>query len=133
VRWGCQRAAANGRAPQGSTGSERRRCTVGDVTDPATAVLTWLISNDESDPFAWLAELTRRPSWHSLAACRGMGADGFVIGRGANANSMARAICSRCPVTVECLDYALANMDTTGIWGGTTAQQRQAMRAARVP
>jgi integrase len=30
---------------------------------------------------------------------------------------------ARCGVRRECLDYALANMDTTGIWGGTTAQQ----------
>jgi WhiB family redox-sensing transcriptional regulator len=100
------------------------------VPDPATAVLTWLISGEQSDPFAWLSELTRRPPWHAKAACRGAGADRFVIGRGANANSMARAVCAGCTVTVECLSYALADPDCVGVWGGTTGQDRRAMRAA---
>jgi len=101
------------------------------VTD---AELDWLISGDESDPLQWLADLTRRPQWHSRAACRGAGTTAFVLGRGANAAVMARApaICATCPVTVQCLDYALADPDTTGIWSGTTAQERRAMRAGRV-
>jgi WhiB family redox-sensing transcriptional regulator len=104
------------------------------VPDPATAILTWMISGEQSDPSAWLAELTRRPWWHARAACRGAGADGFIIGRGANESIMARAraICDVCPVTEECLAYALADCDCVGIWGATTGQQRRAMRAGRV-
>ena len=100
------------------------------MPDPATAVLTWLISNDESDPFAWLAELTRRPSWHADAACRGTGTAGFIVGRGANAAIMARAraVCAACPVTEPCLAYAMGDVDTMGVWGGTTGRQRRAMR-----
>ena len=98
------------------------------------AEVEWLISGDESDPSQWLAELTRRPPWHAEAACRGIGPTVFVIGRGANAAVMsrARAICSTCPVTAECLDYALADIDAVGIWAGTTAQVRRAMRSGRV-
>jgi WhiB family redox-sensing transcriptional regulator len=96
------------------------------------AVTGWLISGDPSDPYIWLASLTRRPSWHASAACRGSGISAFVGGRGANAAVMARAraICSTCPVTEECLDFALADPDSTGIWGGTTGRQRRAMRAS---
>jgi WhiB family redox-sensing transcriptional regulator len=121
---------------QGSTPLARHPDTVWDVAlEAAEAETLWLIANDESDPLEWLAQLTRRPPWHARAACRGAGTDAFIVHRSCNAAIMARAraICAVCPVTVECLDYALANMDTTGIWGGTTAQQRQAMRAARVP
>ena len=97
------------------------------MTDPVTG---WLISGDESDPYIWLASLTRRPEWHSRAACRGAGTSAFVLARGANAAVMARAraICSTCSVTVECLDYALADSDAVGIWGGTTGTERRQIR-----
>ena len=104
------------------------------VTD---AEIRWLLSGDESDqsdPLQWLSELTRRPPWHADAACRGMEPATFVLGRGANESIMARAraICSTCPVTVECLDYALADIDITGVWGGTTGRERKQMRTGRV-
>jgi WhiB family redox-sensing transcriptional regulator len=41
-------------------------------------------------------------------------------------------VCDRCTVTEKCLAYAMSDMDTTGIWGGTTAQQRRAMRTGQV-
>jgi WhiB family redox-sensing transcriptional regulator len=96
------------------------------------AEVAWLILNDESDPFAWVAELTRRPAWHSLAACRGTDPAAFIIGRGANAAIVdrARAVCSRCTVSEQCLDFAMADPDAMGIWSGTTAQERRAMRVA---
>jgi WhiB family redox-sensing transcriptional regulator len=65
------------------------------------------------------------------AQCRGEDRNLFFPSLGME-TVKARAICAVCPVTVECLDYALANMDTTGIWSGTTAQQRKAMRTGRV-
>lgn len=40
----------------------------------------------------------------------------------------AKAICAGCPVTAECLDYALSmagiTQDGSGVWGGTTAEDR---------
>jgi len=82
----------------------------------------------EPDLNEWFAQLTRRPEWHSLAACRGAGPSAFFPSRGAT-TARARAVCSTCPVTEECLTYAMADIDTTGIWGGTSARQRRAMRA----
>jgi WhiB family redox-sensing transcriptional regulator len=101
------------------------------VTD---AEIVWMLSTDESDQAdlgQWLAALVKRPSWHADAACRGSGTDAFIIGRGCNAavNARARAICAGCTVTDQCLSFALADPDAMGVWGGTTAQERRAMRA----
>lgn len=43
----------------------------------------------------------------------------------------ARAVCRRCPLAVECLDYALEN-EEYGVWGGTTPDERQALRGGVV-
>jgi WhiB family redox-sensing transcriptional regulator len=40
-------------------------------------------------------------------------------------------ICNRCPVQAACLDYALSVPWLRGVWGGTTEQERQAMRRLR--
>ena len=98
--------------------------------DAAEVETLWLIANDESDPSAWLADSLRRPEWHSEAACRSHGPGAFIIGKGANAATMdrARAVCSRCTVTEECLAFALADPYAMGVWGGTTGRQRRAMR-----
>jgi WhiB family redox-sensing transcriptional regulator len=39
----------------------------------------------------------------------------------------AKAVCFRCAVRAACLSYALAT-GQAGIWGGTTQDERQAMR-----
>jgi WhiB family redox-sensing transcriptional regulator len=44
----------------------------------------------------------------------------------------ARALCASCPVTAECLSTALANNEH-GVWAGTTARGRRAMRRAESP
>jgi WhiB family transcriptional regulator, redox-sensing transcriptional regulator len=36
---------------------------------------------------------------------------------------VARAVCSRCLVRRECLDYAIRNEITEGIWGGLTGSE----------
>jgi WhiB family redox-sensing transcriptional regulator len=41
--------------------------------------------------------------------------------------SMAKAVCGRCPVRRSCLAYALRTRQD-GIWGGTTTEERRAIR-----
>jgi WhiB family transcriptional regulator, redox-sensing transcriptional regulator len=40
----------------------------------------------------------------------------------------AKAICRICPVRSACLEWALAANERTGIWGGTTPNERRAQR-----
>jgi uncharacterized protein YcaQ len=49
---------------------------------------------------------------------------------------LAKRICARCPVRAQCLEYALSGAGTwggiaTGIWGGTTPQERDQPRQQR--
>ena len=37
----------------------------------------------------------------------------------------ALAVCQSCPARRDCLDYAIANNERFGIWGGLTEQQRR--------
>ncbi|WP_369250838.1 WhiB family transcriptional regulator [Streptomyces sp. R41] len=39
----------------------------------------------------------------------------------------AKRVCSRCPVTSECLAWALSNRQTSGVWGGTCEEERAAL------
>jgi WhiB family redox-sensing transcriptional regulator len=98
------------------------------LTDRAEIV--WLMTPGEPDVNEWFAQLCRRPWWHSEAACRGTDPSTFVLGRGANAAVMARAraICDRCTVSEQCLDFALADPDAVGVWAGTTGTERRLLR-----
>ena len=99
------------------------------VTDPVTA---WLMVPDAPDLNEWFASLTRRPTWHAEAACRGAGTSAFFPTRGVNAATMtrARAVCAGCPVRAECLTHALDNPDAVGVWGATTDRERRPIRAS---
>lgn len=43
----------------------------------------------------------------------------------------ARAICMQCEVREECLEWALASGQDAGVWGGTSEEERKAMRRGR--
>jgi len=43
-------------------------------------------------------------------------------------SELAKAVCARCVVVDECLIYALETNQDTGIWGGTTPDERRAMK-----
>jgi WhiB family transcriptional regulator, redox-sensing transcriptional regulator len=68
--------------------------------------------------------------WTDRAACRGTDTEIFFP---ANADEEAEAlsICATCPVRAQCLDYAVRNRETYGIWGGTTPDQRRRIRRER--
>ena len=69
--------------------------------------------------------------WRELAACRGADLEVFFPGRGESAGP-ARQVCAACPVRQPCLDYAITNRITHGIWGGLTERERRALRSGWV-
>lgn len=75
--------------------------------------------------------------WSHRAECREMdpeiwfpvGTTGPALARIAEA----KAVCHRCPVRAECLDWALAAGVNDGVWGGTSEDERRALRRRDVP
>jgi WhiB family redox-sensing transcriptional regulator len=72
--------------------------------------------------------LADKTSWRLEAGCRWVDPDLFfpisASGRGGEQADRARAVCARCPVRSECLDFALRTRQMHGVWGGTTAEER---------
>ncbi len=66
--------------------------------------------------------------WRELAACRGTDLNLFFPERGESAGP-ARRVCAACPVREPCLDYAITNRISHGIWGGLTERERRALRS----
>jgi WhiB family redox-sensing transcriptional regulator len=73
----------------------------------------------------------RSVSWMARGACRGADPELFfpiaVTGAAVEQINSAKAICGCCAVGKHCLSYALQTMPH-GIWGGTTWEERIAMR-----
>ena len=78
--------------------------------------------------------------WMARGACHGIDPELFfpisATGRSTPQIDAAKTVCGRCVVSDDCLSYALRVMPD-GIWGGTTKEERIAMRLrlvrARVP
>ncbi|MEU2357687.1 WhiB family transcriptional regulator [Streptomyces misionensis] len=67
--------------------------------------------------------------WSERAVCRTTDPDElFVEG---TAQNRAKAVCTGCPVRLECLSYALDNGIEHGIWGGMTERERRSLLRRR--
>jgi WhiB family redox-sensing transcriptional regulator len=78
--------------------------------------------------------LPARPMWMRRAACRGLDPELFFPVRDQHVNSdaeNARVVCASCSVRSECLEYALANEEQLGMWGGLSIEQRRALKRRR--
>jgi WhiB family redox-sensing transcriptional regulator len=82
------------------------------------------------NPVASLLDLVIIPEpWIDDALCAQTGGDDYFPARDDGAATRrAVKVCLRCEVTEQCLEYALRNNETRGIWGGKSAQQRRRMR-----
>lgn len=67
--------------------------------------------------------------WRRQARCLTANPNTFFPAKGAPVDP-ARAICQACPVTAQCLAYALANNERFGVWGGTSVNQRRTLTPA---
>lgn len=80
----------------------------------------------------------REDDWQTRASCRGHDATLFFPPAVAESKeekdvreAQAKAICRGCPVRAECLDFAVANREPYGIWGGTNELERRRLMARR--
>lgn len=66
-------------------------------------------------------------SWQEQALCIQTDPEVFFPEKGGSARPGKRT-CHRCEVRAECLAYALANDERSGIWGGTTGKERRRLQ-----
>ena len=70
--------------------------------------------------------------WRENSACRDTDPDLFfpvgTTGPAIEQIENAKAVCRACDVQKSCLDYALVTNQDSGIWGGTSEEERRALR-----
>lgn len=62
--------------------------------------------------------------WRDLALCAEVDPELFHPKKGQPAKP-AKAICARCLVRAECLEFALEDPYLMGVWGGKSARERR--------
>ncbi len=71
-------------------------------------------------------------NWRDLAACRDEDPELFFpighTGPAVMQAEQAKAVCRRCPVQWECLNWALENGEDDGVWGGKTDKERRRLK-----
>jgi WhiB family transcriptional regulator, redox-sensing transcriptional regulator len=77
--------------------------------------------------------MTARANWRDDAACRDADPDLFfpigTTGPALRQIGEAKRVCRTCPAQTQCLAWALDNRVIDGVWGGTTGEERRAMRS----
>jgi WhiB family redox-sensing transcriptional regulator len=71
-----------------------------------------------------------RRDWVIFGNCTGVDPELFYPGRGASTKE-AKQVCQGCAVRKECLEFALANGEKFGIWGGLSERERRRIRRQR--
>ena len=74
-------------------------------------------SNPDEDPLSWQGD----------ALCAQTDPEAFFPEKGGSTRD-AKRICSGCEVKSECLEYALANDERFGIWGGLSERERRKLK-----
>ena len=72
--------------------------------------------------------------WRARAACRDTDPDLFfpigTTGPAVDQIEAAKAVCCTCTARTECLEFALATNQESGVWGGTSEEERRKLRKA---
>ncbi|WP_081882418.1 WhiB family transcriptional regulator [Cryobacterium sp. MLB-32] len=66
-------------------------------------------------------------SWQTDSLCAQTDPEAFFPEKGGSTRD-AKKICASCEVRTQCLEYALANDERFGIWGGLSERERRKLR-----
>lgn len=89
-----------------------------------------VVTQEEAGMRTASIEVAVESSWQDLANCLGVDPDLFFPERGASTRE-AKEVCRGCVVRDDCLEYALANGEKFGIWGGMSERERRRIRRQR--
>ena len=65
--------------------------------------------------------------WRASALCAETDPEAFFPEKG-RSTAEPKKVCMRCPVRVQCLEYALRNDENFGIWGGLSSTERNRLK-----
>ncbi len=65
--------------------------------------------------------------WQERALCAQTDPEAFFPEKGGSTRE-AKKVCTGCDVRAECLEYALANDERFGIWGGLSERERRKLK-----
>ena len=85
--------------------------------DPVYLGVPGVRRSDDDDALAWQAD----------ALCAQTDPEAFFPEKGGSTRE-AKRICEGCEVRSQCLEYALANDERFGIWGGLSERERRKLR-----
>lgn len=71
--------------------------------------------------------IARPEPWMVDAACVGTDPEAFFPEKG-QVSKEAKKVCLGCPVTLDCLAYALRNGERFGLWGGLSERERRRLK-----
>jgi len=66
-------------------------------------------------------------AWQTDALCAQTDPEAFFPEKGGSTRD-AKRLCEACPVSGQCLDYAMTNDEKFGIWGGLSERERRRLR-----
>jgi WhiB family redox-sensing transcriptional regulator len=69
--------------------------------------------------------------WQERALCAQTDPEAFFPEKGGSTRE-AKKVCASCEVRADCLDYALANDERFGIWGGLSERERRKLKRRAV-
>ena len=105
--------------PEGMTVDRQARTVAGPELALVDLGVTGLFVEDEEE------------SWQDRALCAQTDPEAFFPEKGGSTRE-AKKICTGCEVKAECLEYALANDERFGIWGGLSERERRRIKREAV-
>ena len=82
---------------------------------------------EQIDAFGNESELSEEDQWQERALCAQTDPEAFFPEKGGSTRE-AKRICQGCEVKDMCLEYALANDERFGIWGGLSERERRRLK-----
>jgi WhiB family transcriptional regulator, redox-sensing transcriptional regulator len=89
--------------------------------------MTDLAANLSSVELTTVFGLPEEQSWQERSLCAQTDPEAFFPEKGGSTRE-AKKICVGCEVRAECLEYALANDERFGIWGGLSERERRRLK-----
>jgi WhiB family redox-sensing transcriptional regulator len=104
---------------------------VSSFSRPFLTLLTDSSAHEEAAaPSPWSELSAGAEAWRLEALCAETDPEAFFPEKGGSTRE-AKRVCTGCAVRAECLEFALANDERFGIWGGLSERERRRLRLQR--